>query len=147
MPACLPAWPPGGHAKPQQTRSPPQTATPPASHQRPCSHLLTILSGTFAVPFIHPFSLPAGLSPEYVTFTPQGMKVGAAYNMLRPEALEAMWYMWRLTHDWKYRAWAWEIFQAFETHSKVRGNPIKGVMCAWGCLGLHAGVWTARLVV
>jgi mannosyl-oligosaccharide alpha-1,2-mannosidase len=51
------------------------------------------------------------------------MKVGAAYNMLRPEALEAMWYMWRLTHDWKYRVWAWEIFQAFETHSKVRGNP------------------------
>ncbi|KAI3429765.1 hypothetical protein D9Q98_010078 [Chlorella vulgaris] len=66
--------------------------------------------------------MPSGLSPEYVTFTPQGMKVGAAYNMLRPEALEAMWYMWRLTHDWKYRVWAWEIFQAFETHSKAEAG-------------------------
>lgn len=97
---------------------------PPCHLRRTCgpAHLLTILSGTLSVPFIHSLSLPAGLSPEYVTFTPQGMKVGAAYNMLRPEALEAMWYMWRLTHDWKYRVWAWEIFQAFETHSKVRGN-------------------------
>lgn len=35
---------------------------------------------------------PAGLAPEYVTFTQQGMRVDrAAYNLLRPEALEAMW--------------------------------------------------------
>lgn len=33
----------------------------------------------------------AGLSPEYVMFNANGLKVGAAYNMLRPEALEAMW--------------------------------------------------------
>lgn len=35
----------------------------------------------------------AGLSPEYVTFNQQGLRVGATYNLLRPEALEAMWYM------------------------------------------------------
>jgi len=62
---------------------------------------------------------PAGLSPEYVTFGATGLRVGAAFNLLRPEALEAMWYMWRLTHDWRYRTWGWEIFQAFERHCKV----------------------------
>ena len=28
--------------------------------------------------------------------------------------------MWRLTHDWRYRTWGWEVFQAFERHCKVR---------------------------
>ncbi|EFN60136.1 hypothetical protein CHLNCDRAFT_33654 [Chlorella variabilis] len=76
--------------------------------------------------------MPSGLSPEYVTFSAQGMKVGAAYNLLRPEALEAMWYMWRLTHDWKYRAWGWQVFQAFEAHCKVEAgySGIKDVRAA-----------------
>lgn len=30
-------------------------------------------------------------------------------------------YMWRMTKDWKYRTWAWEIFQAFQQHCKVIG--------------------------
>ena len=76
-----------------------------------------------AVPALAPYPacLPAGLSPEYVTFTAaQGMKVGAGLNLLRPEALEAFWYMWRLTRDWRYRTWGWEVFQAFQLHAKVR---------------------------
>lgn len=35
----------------------------------------------------------AGLSPEYVTFAAGGMRPGASYNLLRPEALEAMWWV------------------------------------------------------
>ena len=31
-------------------------------------------------------------------------------------------YMWRLTHDWRYRTWGWHIFQAFEKHCKVGGR-------------------------
>lgn len=60
------------------------------------------------------------------------LQVGAAYNLLRPEALEAMWYMWRLTHDWKYRAWGWQVFQAFEAHCKVG-------------LGKHERAWLGEL--
>ena len=70
-------------------------------------------------------SLHAGLSPEYIQFSAGGMRVGAPYNLLRPEALEAFWYMWRMTKDWKYRTWAWEVFQAFQTQCKVSG----GVVC------------------
>ncbi|KAL4422458.1 hypothetical protein ABPG75_008655 [Micractinium tetrahymenae] len=66
--------------------------------------------------------MPTGLSPEYVTFTAGGLRVGAAFNLLRPEALEAMWYMWRVTKDWRYRTWGWQIFQAFETHCKAEAG-------------------------
>ncbi|KAL4436084.1 hypothetical protein ABPG77_005532 [Micractinium sp. CCAP 211/92] len=66
--------------------------------------------------------MPTGLSAEYVTFTAGGLRVGAAFNLLRPEALEAMWYMWRITRDWRYRTWGWHIFQAFETHCKAEAG-------------------------
>lgn len=66
--------------------------------------------------------MPTGLSPEYVTFTAGGLRVGAGFNLLRPEALEAMWYMWRVTRDWRYRTWGWAIFQAFETHCKAEAG-------------------------
>lgn len=60
-------------------------------------------------------------------FGPTGLRVGAAYNLLRPEALEAFWYMWRMTRDEKYRTWAWEVFQAFQKHCRVRDG-----VCVWG---------------
>jgi len=31
--------------------------------------------------------------------------------MLRPEVTEALFYMWRSTHEQKYREWGWEIFE------------------------------------
>ncbi len=38
-------------------------------------------------------------------------------------------YMWRLTHDWRYRTWGWEVFQAFERHCKVG----RGAFCYCEC--------------
>lgn len=35
------------------------------------------------------------------------------YYILRPEVIESYMYMWRLTHDPKYREWGWE---AVEVH-------------------------------
>jgi mannosyl-oligosaccharide alpha-1,2-mannosidase len=42
----------------------------------------------------------------------------APWNLLRPEAAEAMFYMHQYTGDPKYRTWAADILQAFEKHSK-----------------------------
>ncbi|OAJ36201.1 hypothetical protein BDEG_20396 [Batrachochytrium dendrobatidis JEL423] len=42
---------------------------------------------------------------------------GHAYH-LRPEAVESIFYMWRYTHDPKYREWGWNIVQALETSCK-----------------------------
>ena len=47
---------------------------------------------------------------------------GARHNLLRPEALEAMFVLWRVTGKPRYRDWAWAMFQAFERHCKARAR-------------------------
>ena len=55
-------------------------------------------------------------------FTERGMAPGpgAAYNIQRPEALEAFFMLWRVTGKPAYREWAWAIFQAFDRQCKAR---------------------------
>ena len=45
-------------------------------------------------------------------------KATERYYILRPETFEAYFYMWRLTHDEKYREWAWQAVEALEEHAK-----------------------------
>lgn len=40
--------------------------------------------------------------------------------MQRPETVESLFYLYRLTKDQRYRDWGWNIFQAFEKHAKVK---------------------------
>lgn len=42
-----------------------------------------------------------------------------AHNLLRPETLESLFVLYRLTGDQKYREWGWQIFNAFEKHTRV----------------------------
>ena len=66
-------------------------------------------------------SVGAGLAPEAVTFHPTlGMTVekDSSRNQLRPEAVESLYYLWRLTGERKYRDWGWAMFQAFQKHSR-----------------------------
>ena len=51
---------------------------------------------------------PSHLAPENVNFQSGKMTNGVRYNIQRPEAVEAIFYMWRLTKDKKYREWGWE---------------------------------------
>ncbi|XP_069831000.1 mannosyl-oligosaccharide 1,2-alpha-mannosidase IA [Dendropsophus ebraccatus] len=44
------------------------------------------------------------------------------YYILRPEVLETHMYMWRFTHDPKYRQWGWEAVQALEKYCRVEGG-------------------------
>nr|XP_020445809.1 mannosyl-oligosaccharide 1,2-alpha-mannosidase IA-like isoform X1 [Monopterus albus] len=44
------------------------------------------------------------------------------YYILRPEVIESYMYMWRLTHDPKYRDWGWEAVQALEEHCRVESG-------------------------
>ncbi|CAD7966420.1 unnamed protein product [Amoebophrya sp. A25] len=69
-----------------------------------------------------------GLSPEYVKFDVNAkegqpdiiLPPDGAHNLLRPEAIEAIYYMWYYTGDPKYRVWAREMFLAFKKHSKAK---------------------------
>nr|ATB19467.1 putative MNS3 [Juniperus phoenicea] len=41
------------------------------------------------------------------------------HNLLRPETVESLFVLHRITQDPKYLEWGWQIFQAFESHTKV----------------------------
>ncbi|KAK7133846.1 hypothetical protein R3I94_015642 [Phoxinus phoxinus] len=44
------------------------------------------------------------------------------YFILRPEVIETYMYMWRFTHDPKYRQWGWEAVQALEKYCRLEGG-------------------------
>lgn len=41
------------------------------------------------------------------------------FSLLRPETIESLWYLYRLTGDRKYKEWGWKIFEATEQHCKT----------------------------
>ena len=41
------------------------------------------------------------------------------HNLLRPETVESLFILWRLTKDQKYRVWGWKIFKSFQKYCKV----------------------------
>ena len=63
----------------------------------------------------------SGIAPEYVEF-PGGQDFinGQGYYLLRPETMESIFYMWRLTKDPKWREYGWDIFSAIKTHCRTK---------------------------
>lgn len=41
------------------------------------------------------------------------------HNLQRPETVESLFYMYRITGDPMYREWGWEMFEAFVKHTQV----------------------------
>ena len=76
------------------------------------------------------YDTPSGLAPDTTYFnTTTGKRVAThdGFNLLRPEAVEAIFYLWRSTGDPKYRDWGWEIFQAFERNSRMPDGGYAGL--------------------
>jgi hypothetical protein len=44
------------------------------------------------------------------------------HNLQRPETVESLFYMWRITGDVMYREWGWEMFKSFVEHTAVEGE-------------------------
>uniref|UniRef100_A0A8C9YFD3 alpha-1,2-Mannosidase n=1 Tax=Sander lucioperca TaxID=283035 RepID=A0A8C9YFD3_SANLU len=70
--------------------------------------------------------METGLSPEIVHFNMhQGstrdieVKLADRHNLLRPETVESLFYLYRFTKDQKYREWGWRILQNFNKYTKV----------------------------
>uniref|UniRef100_A0A8C5NC28 alpha-1,2-Mannosidase n=1 Tax=Gouania willdenowi TaxID=441366 RepID=A0A8C5NC28_GOUWI len=70
--------------------------------------------------------METGLSPEIVHFNMhQGsvrdieVKLADRHNLLRPETVESLFYLYRFTKDHKYRQWGWEVLQNFNKYTKV----------------------------
>ncbi|KAJ6358223.1 hypothetical protein OIU78_005953 [Salix suchowensis] len=65
-------------------------------------------------------STPTKLAGENYFFHPgEDMSVGTSWNILRPETVESLFYLWRFTGNRTYREWGWDIFQAFEKNSRI----------------------------
>ncbi|KAK0266911.1 mannosyl-oligosaccharide alpha-1,2-mannosidase [Friedmanniomyces endolithicus] len=47
------------------------------------------------------------------------IKSNDAHNLQRPETVESLFYMWRITGDTKYREWGWKMFEEFMKHTAV----------------------------
>jgi mannosyl-oligosaccharide alpha-1,2-mannosidase len=63
---------------------------------------------------------PTGLSGESYSIGFGGISpvyTGLHYIM-RPEAIESWFYLWRVTKDPKYREWGWNFFESIEKHTK-----------------------------
>ncbi|CAA0829542.1 Mannosyl-oligosaccharide 1-2-alpha-mannosidase MNS1 [Striga hermonthica] len=68
-------------------------------------------------------STPTKLAGENYFFNSgQDMSVGTSWNILRPETIESLFYLWRLTGNETYKEWGWNIFQAFEKNSRVESG-------------------------
>ncbi|KAI3814867.1 hypothetical protein L1987_14514 [Smallanthus sonchifolius] len=68
-------------------------------------------------------STPTKLAGEkYFFHSGQDMTVGTSWNILRPETVESLFYLWRLTGNKTYQEWGWNIFQAFEKNSRVESG-------------------------
>jgi len=64
-----------------------------------------------------------GIGPESFRFEgpheAKALRSGEKYYILRPEVVETYFIMWRMTHEQKYRDWAWDAVQAIEKHCHV----------------------------
>jgi len=76
---------------------------------------------------------PSGLAPEIADFS-HAREVravpSAKHGLLRPETVESLFIMWRLTGDSTYREWGWDIFEAIESRTRVSSggfSPVRDV--------------------
>ncbi|KAB2613254.1 mannosyl-oligosaccharide 1,2-alpha-mannosidase MNS1-like [Pyrus ussuriensis x Pyrus communis] len=68
-------------------------------------------------------STPTKLAGEnYFFHDGQDLSVGTSWNILRPETVESLFYLWRLTGNKTYQEWGWNIFQAFEKNSRIESG-------------------------
>ncbi|XP_038984687.1 mannosyl-oligosaccharide 1,2-alpha-mannosidase MNS1-like isoform X2 [Phoenix dactylifera] len=56
---------------------------------------------------------------NYYFYVGEDMGIGTSWNILRPETIESLMYLWRFTGNKTYQDWGWDIFQAFEKNSRM----------------------------
>ncbi|CAH2050579.1 unnamed protein product [Thlaspi arvense] len=61
-------------------------------------------------------------SQKFLSLAEEEMSVGTSWNILRPETVESLFYLWRLTGNKTYQEWGWNIFEAFEKNSRIESG-------------------------
>uniref|UniRef100_A0A671S4S9 alpha-1,2-Mannosidase n=1 Tax=Sinocyclocheilus anshuiensis TaxID=1608454 RepID=A0A671S4S9_9TELE len=91
----------------------------PADHMELAKQLMETCYQMYA-------QMETGLSPEIAHFNMHegstqdvDVKIADRHNLLRPETVESLFYMYRFTEDKKYQQWGWEILQNFNKYTRV----------------------------
>ncbi|XP_051749671.1 mannosidase, alpha, class 1B, member 1b isoform X1 [Ctenopharyngodon idella] len=91
----------------------------PADHMELAKQLIETCYQMYA-------QMETGLSPEIVHFNMHegstkdvDVKIADRHNLLRPETVESLFYLYRFTKDKKYQQWGWEILQNFNKYTRV----------------------------
>ncbi|XP_033223697.1 endoplasmic reticulum mannosyl-oligosaccharide 1,2-alpha-mannosidase [Belonocnema kinseyi] len=97
----------------------------PADHMDFATELVNTCYETYA-------SQPTFLAPEITYFNVLNseddnqkdmyVKSNDAHNLLRPELIESLYYMYYFTGNKTYQQWGWQIFQGFENYTKVENG-------------------------
>ncbi len=73
--------------------------------------------------------MSTGLSPEIVYFNSfEGatsdlyVKDNDKHNLLRPETVESLYYLYKITKNKKYQDYGWKIFESFEKFTKIESG-------------------------
>ncbi|XP_051519774.1 endoplasmic reticulum mannosyl-oligosaccharide 1,2-alpha-mannosidase-like [Myxocyprinus asiaticus] len=91
----------------------------PADHMELAQQLMETCYQMYA-------QMETGLSPEIAHFNMHegskqdvDVKIADRHNLLRPETVESLFYLYRFTKDKKYQQWGWEILQNFNKYTRV----------------------------
>ncbi|KAL3314577.1 Endoplasmic reticulum mannosyl-oligosaccharide 1,2-alpha-mannosidase [Cichlidogyrus casuarinus] len=118
-------------------------------------HLVCFLPGTLAYGYLHGMpknhlhiakelmagcyqfynQTTTGLAPEIVVWNTEKttstldfyIKSADGHCLLRPETVESLFYLYRITKDPIYREWGWSIFQAFNKYARLPDNGFASV--------------------
>jgi hypothetical protein len=111
-------------------------------------HLACFSGGLFALSYIHTenaehldfakkvgdtchamYQTETGLAPDVAVVDGNGeFRSTDAKYILRPETVETYFYLWRATHDPKYRDWGFEVMKAINKHLKIDGAGYAGAI-------------------
>jgi mannosyl-oligosaccharide alpha-1,2-mannosidase len=98
-----------------------------------CYYMYHDTPGTGLSPEIVVFNSKKDINPDEtrgMTWSTRGdfyIKPNDKHNLQRPETVETLYYLYKITGDLKYREWGWEIFQNFIKYSKVTDPDGKNV--------------------
>lgn len=92
-----------------------------------CYHMYHDVPNTGLSPEIVNFNINNELkkySPPDALWSTEGdffVKKSDTHNLQRPETVETLYYLYKITGDIKYREWGWEIFENFVSHTGIGG--------------------------
>lgn len=104
-------------------------AQPPVVSQQDLAEMLALADELTETCYQMYARMSTGLAPEIVHFNLYDpntddiyVKDADRHNLLRPETIESLYYMHKVTGNKKYQEYGWTIFEAFEKYTRIESG-------------------------